>query len=192
MAQFLTRTNNNAIFGAPPNVLWGSEAPDGDAEPFVSAPTGTPYYRRVTANQTEIYVKGKEKRVDSDWRLVQGFICLDVSLGDFTDGGAAVGTYTSTEEIPIGAIVEYSTLNVLTVFNGSSTAVLTIGDGTDVDRYNTGTPSVKAATGHVTIGAPSGTTFHAAAKAVVLTVTEDSDFGDMTTGRMVVTVYYKR
>jgi hypothetical protein len=46
------------------------------------------------------------------------------------------------EALPIGATVISSLVTAVVAFVGDTSAALTIGDGTDVDRYNTGTPPV--------------------------------------------------
>lgn len=114
-----------------------------------------------------------------------------VSYDDFTDGGAAVGTYDLTVGIPVGATFLTAAVPAVTGFAGDTSAVLTIGDGTDADRYNTGTPSVfSTAANGVSVGAPSGTTYHATAATVRLTVTTDSDFTSVTAGSLTVALYY--
>jgi len=108
----------------------------------------------------------------------------------FTDGGSTSGTKTMTTQIPAGAIFLYSEVIVNVAFSGDTTAVLTIGDGSDVDRYNTGTPSIFT-TGAKEMGAPSGTRYHAAAQTVTLTVTSTADFTNVNTaGSITVNLYY--
>lgn len=133
-----------------------------------------------------------------DWNLVSGngaaavhFISQTVDFDDFTDGGAAAGTLQMTGTIPAGAIFLYSKVLVPAGFAGNTSAVLTIGDGSDVDRYNTGTPSVftTAATG-VQMGNPSGNRFHTAAIQPTLTVTGNSDFTAINAGQLAVTLFY--
>lgn len=104
--------------------------------------------------------------------------CVEETLtaASLTDGGAAIGTKTLTATIPAGARFLASTATALTGFAGDVSAVITLGDGTDADRYNTGTPDIfTTAAAGVDLGAPSGTVFHAEAKAVVATVTSASD-----------------
>ena len=115
-----------------------------------------------------------------------------VTYDQFTDGGAAVGTFTLTEgSIPVGATVLYSAVTDVVGFTGNVSAVMTIGDGTDVDRYNTSTINVFAtADNGISAGAPSGVTYHAAAKDVVLTVTASSDWGSVAAGSVTVSLYY--
>ncbi len=111
-------------------------------------------------------------------------------LADFTDGGGAAGTYTFSAQIPIGAVVLQTIVYNVAAFAGDTSAVLTVGDGTDVDRYNTGTPSVFAAATIIEAGIPSGTAAHAAAKAPVLTITANADWGSVTGGGLTVRIYY--
>lgn len=115
-----------------------------------------------------------------------------VSYDEFTDGGGASGTFTLTEgSIPAGATVLFSAVTAITGFTGNVSAVITIGDGTDADRYNTGTPSVfTTAANGIAVGVPSGVQYHAAAKDVVLTVTSSSDFTSVSAGSVTVSLYY--
>lgn len=133
-----------------------------------------------------------------DWNLVSGngagsihFFTQTVAFDDFTDGGGAAGTLQMDDSIPAGAIFLYSKVLVPAGFAGDTSAVLTIGDGSDVDRYNTGTPSVfaTAATG-VEMGDPSGSQFHATAVQPTLTVTSGSDFGSVSAGQLTVSMFY--
>ncbi len=111
--------------------------------------------------------------------------CITEALGaaSLTDGGAAVGTKTLTAAIPAGARFLYTTLDTLTGFAGDTSAVITLGDGTDADRYNTGTPDIfTTAAAGVDMGAPSGTAFHSEAKTVVATVTSAADITPVLAG----------
>ena len=113
----------------------------------------------------------------------------------FTDGGSTVGTKTMTGQIPAGALILLSRVLVPAGFAGDTTAALTIGDGSDVDRYNTSTVSIfaTAATG-VDAGVPSGLKLQVAAVRPVLTVTSSTDATLFIAGAGSVTVeiYYIR
>lgn len=99
-----------------------------------------------------------------------------LTAASLTDGGAAVGTKTLGITIPAGARFIASTVDMLFGFAGNVSATLTLGDGSDVDRYNTGTPSIfTTSAAGVDMGVPSGTAFHSADKAVVATVTSATD-----------------
>ena len=113
-----------------------------------------------------------------------------VLRSQFTDGGSTAGTYTMKVQIPIGAEVVKTLVTNVTGFIGDTSAVVVVGDGTDADRYNTGTPSVFASAAMVAMGAPSGTLVHTAAKAPVLTVTSATDFGAVTAGALTVRIVY--
>lgn len=101
-----------------------------------------------------------------------------IAKAAFTDGGSTSGTYQMQGEIPIGAQVLFSRVRVPVAWSGDTTAVLTIGDGSDVDRYNTGTPSIlnAADAAGVAMGEPSGVRMHVAAVRPTLTVTGGADF----------------
>lgn len=112
---------------------------------------------------------------------------ITVARSAFTDGGATVGTYLTGVVIPVGATFLYSAIRAVTGFIGDTSAVLTIGDGTDVDRYNTGTPNVfvTAANG-VDAGAPSGVKYHDTQKEIKLTVTSGADFTNVSAGSLTI------
>jgi hypothetical protein len=119
-----------------------------------------------------------------------GVITQTVLISAFTDGGGAAGTKTLTTQIPAGAVFQHSRVLVNVAVSGDTTAVLTIGDGSDVDRYNTGTPSVFT-TGQKDFGNPSGVRDHLVATTVTLTVTTGSDFGLANAlGSITVSLYY--
>lgn len=115
-----------------------------------------------------------------------------VARSAFTDGGSTSGTYTLTAgTIPVGATVLGSAVTAITGFTGDTSAVLIIGDGTDTDRYNTGTINVfTTAAGGIDAGLPSGLRYHPAAKSIVLTVTSAADFTNVSAGSVTVEVYY--
>ena len=114
-----------------------------------------------------------------------------VSFAEFTDGGSAAGTLDLGTSIPAGAVFERTLLTALTGFAGDTSAVIQIGDGTDVDRYNTGTPSVFAdASAGADAGAPSGTKFHSTAKTPKVTITSGTDWGSVTAGQVAITLFW--
>jgi hypothetical protein len=121
--------------------------------------------------------------------LPLGYIEEHVTLADFTDGGSAAGTYTMKSAIPAKAHVLATVLTNVTAFAGTTTTI-TVGDGSDVDRYNTGTPSVFATAAAVDMGAPSGIKGHATAVNPVLTVTAESDFTAVTAGALDIRIVY--
>ncbi len=113
-----------------------------------------------------------------------------VTESQFTDGTAAVGTLVLTYGIPVGATVKRAFVQALTGFIGDTSCTLTIGDGSDVDRYTTATPVsiFTTAAGETDLGAPSGTAYHTAAKSITLTATSNADWTSVTAGVMTVVV----
>lgn len=109
----------------------------------------------------------------------------------FTDGGGAAGTFQLSEQIPVGAEVLATQVRVISAFSGDTTCTLKVGDGSDDDRYNTGTPSiVAAAAAGVAMGVPSGTRYHATAVAPTLTATGGSDWGLVANGELEITIAF--
>lgn len=109
----------------------------------------------------------------------------------WTDGGGASGTLVLNGTIPAGALVVQAHIKDVVGFTGNVSATLTIGDGTDADRYNTGLPSVFATAAVVPAGAPSGTAYHATAvSTITLTLTGSTDFGAITAGAATIEILY--
>lgn len=177
---------------ASPAGWCGPDVPDGDAAPWITAPVGSEYLYVVEDTHIAKYVKVKDDSADNDWAIVSGVISETVALADFTDGGAAVGTVVLASAIPVGAFVTRAYLLDVTGFAGDTSAVITVGDGTDPDRYNTGTPSVFTTATAIDLGAPSGTQIHAAAKSVTLTVTSAADWGSVTAGALTIRIFYTK
>lgn len=176
-----------------PEMRAGILAPNGDAQPWKDLPVGTLYWQANDKNPEygKWFVKRKKDERDDDWTLL-GMQCLTqrIAVGDFTDGGAAAGTLALTEKIPQGAWVQRAVLRSVTGFTGDTSAVMTVGDGTDVDRYNTGTPSVFTTANAIDLGAPSGTQIHTAEATVTVTITGNSDFGAISAGAATICIYY--
>jgi hypothetical protein len=115
-----------------------------------------------------------------------------IAYTDFTDSTGVTGTYVMTEgSIPVGATVLFASCEAITGFAGDTSATIQIGDGTDADRYSTGTPSVfTTAAGGIALGVPSGVQYHAVAKDVTVTVTAATDWGGVTAGSVTISLYY--
>jgi hypothetical protein len=132
----------------------------------------------------------------SSGRSVAAVGCLSetVAVSAFTDGGSTAGTYVMAGSIPAGAIVLLSKITPIAGFAGDTTAAITVGDGSDVDRYHTGTPSVFAtlAVG-VECGIVSGIKLLSTANSPTLTVTSSTDFTLVKTnasGIVAVSIFY--
>lgn len=112
-----------------------------------------------------------------------------ISYADFTDGGSTTGTYQVKFELPVGFYVERSQLLDVTGFTNNTSAAITIGDGSDVDRYNTGTPSVFTTISRLDLGVASGTRFLATANRPTITITGNSDFTAINAGALTLRIY---
>jgi hypothetical protein len=112
-----------------------------------------------------------------------------VALADFTDGEGTSGTYTCTFELPAGFWINRAILTDVTGFAGDTSAVAIIGDGTDTDRLNTGTPSVFTTATIIDLGAPSGVLPVTTAFKPVITITSAADFGDVSAGKLTLQVW---
>lgn len=122
-----------------------------------------------------------------------GVIQQVIGVGDMTDNADATGEIDLTDLVPAGAVVLQTMISALTGFAGDTTAVATIGDGTDVDRYNTGTPDVFTTANHISAGVPSGVAYNLTAVTLRLTITGAADFTSIVTdgnGQVTITVFY--
>lgn len=130
----------------------------------------------------------------NDWAIPVGVLQETINYSDMTDA-TATGTYTFTDALPAGASVLRCHVLVTGAFLGDTSATITVGDGSgnDVDRYNTGTPSVftLAAEG-VDMGVPSGVPWNATALSPIVIVTTNADFTSVTAGIIVVRLFYIR
>ena len=123
-----------------------------------------------------------------------GVLTETVAVAAFTDGGATVGTFQLIGEVPAGAVLLGSKVVVSAGFAGDTTAALTIGDGSDVDRYNTSTIDVfSTAASGVQSGVPSGNKLITTANRPTLTITSTADFTSVVSngsGVLTVSLYY--
>lgn len=171
-------------------ILSGTAAA-GTSDLFIQSPIGSSYWRKVAAGHVQHMVKVSDNNRADDWVVTEGLISQRVAYTDFTDGGAAAGTKALANQIPAGAEVVKTNVTNVTGFAGNTSAALIVGDGTDTDRYNTGTPSVFATAGSIAAGVPSGTRDHTAAATVTLTVTGASDFTAINAGALTITIFYR-
>lgn len=119
-----------------------------------------------------------------------GYVEEFVTRSQFTDSGSTAGTYQLKSAVPVGAYVLNTVLTELVGFTGDTSATITVGDGSDVDRYNTGTPSVYTTANQLAMGVPSGTKEHTAAVFPTLTVTSNADFTSVTAGAFRIKIVY--
>lgn len=169
--------NVDQLYGDNPKIFYGTAIPDASKATWgVRKKQGSIYLRQVAANHMQKWERVGYSGQTWDWVCVHGYILARLSVADFTDGGAAVGTLVLTPQFPAGAIADVGQLRDVVGWAGDVSAVLTVGDGSDVDRYNTGTPSLFATAAFVAFGVPSGVRHHTAAQAITATVTSSSDF----------------
>lgn len=113
------------------------------------------------------------------------------AFGDFTDGSGTSGSMQFTGSVPKGAVLLGSKLLVSAGFAGDTSAVLIVGDGSDTDRYHTGTPDVfSTAASGVEMGVPSGNKLLTSANQPTVKVTAASDWGAVSAGVMTISIYY--
>jgi hypothetical protein len=181
----------SGIDGQAPAIWFGSAVPDGDEKPFTLVPVGSTYIQKSTT--PTIWTKTTDNARDDDWSTTDGVVAQRVLYSQFTDGGAAVGTFAMSGQIPVGALVTRVVVTNVTGFTGNVSATLDVGDGTDDDRYNASAgldvfTTVAALDG----GIPQGTQVHIAAKTPTLTLTTNSDFTAVAAGAMTVKIFYVR
>lgn len=180
----------SGISGAAPDEWYGKEDPVGARAPYALAPVGSVYVKKPNTKMARRFTKLNANGRNDDWASLVHCVQQRVTRAMFTDGGAAVGTYDLLEQIPQGAIVLRAELLDVLAFLGNTSAVVTLGDGTDVDRYNTGTPSVFTNNAVLDVGVPSGAVVHTAAVTPRVTVTGGSDFTNISAGEMTVRIWY--
>lgn len=183
----------SGVSGPNPSDWFGTDAIDGDAGDFARSAPGFSYIRRDLTNnlaRLPLY-KTQAASLDSDWTGLQ-CITERVTRAMFTDGGSTAGTYVLKTQVPVGAKVKDTILAEVVGFTGDTSAVLTVGDGSDVDRYNTGTPSVFTTANAIDMGAISGTAIHTAAASVTLTVTSAADFTNVAAGAFTIKIFFYR
>jgi hypothetical protein len=112
-----------------------------------------------------------------------------ILFSNFTDGGSTSGTYTCKFQLPVNFWIDRCILTDVTGFSGDTSAACIIGDGSDTDRLNTGTPSVLTTATIINMGLPSGTLPVTTAFFPVITVTGAADFTSITAGAMTIKVY---
>ena len=112
-----------------------------------------------------------------------------ILYSDFTDNDDTTGTYTSKIVLPVDFFIMRTVLTNVTGFTNDTTAVITVGDGSDVDRLNAGTPSVFTTIAALDLGVPAGTTCIATAFSPVLIVTGGANFTSINAGQLDSAVY---
>jgi hypothetical protein len=189
-----TPAHKESATDGPYSQIWcGSAAPDGDALPWAAEPIGSLYLERTSSTATW-YVKRKNDLRDDDWGPPGGAYVLSDTFtrAQMTDGGSTTGTIVLTGTIPAGAWVEQTILTNVTGFTGDTSATIQVGDGSDADRYTTGTPSVFTTAVGIDPGVPSGTKIHVTAvSTITVTITSNADFTNVEAGQATVNIHYR-
>jgi hypothetical protein len=188
----------NYFGGYQVELLTGDFAVDGDATVrlvnFADAVVGSTYWRQITDNHVQRCVKVKDGNLDSDWVVAEGIICQRITKSMFTDV-TTTGTYAVNGTLPVGAYIEKANVDEVVAFSGDTSATIIISggvDGTDVDGYMTGTPSLFAVTGTAVVGVPSGVRTVTTAFAPTIVITSTADFTNVNTlAELTVTLFYK-
>ena len=82
-------------------------------------------------------------------------------------------------------------MHSLTGFTGDTSATIQVGDGSDVDRYNTGTPDVFTTNASgVDMGSVSGADWHDSTATVTITITSAADFTNVSAGAATISIFY--
>lgn len=112
-----------------------------------------------------------------------------LNIDDFTDNTNTTGYIDVTTKLPAGAVPIAWKANVL---EGFAASTISVGVSGDTDRFSADTTQSIATTGEVgsTVIAADACKGIGAAVTVRVTVTEDSDFGDLVAGSMKLFVYY--
>lgn len=116
-----------------------------------------------------------------------------VAYGDFTDNGDATGYIDLGTDLPANAIPLATKFEVSTAFDSGDTSSATAQAGVsgDLDRFTEQSTLDVNSTGTVGSTPPADTLAGiGSAQTPRVTVTEDSDFGQITQGEMTVTLYY--
>jgi len=113
-----------------------------------------------------------------------------LEIADFTDNGDATGYIDIDTDLPANAIVVGWKSVISEGFTGDTTAVMQVGIAGDLDKYS-GITTVSCLAA-ATVGALGNTDNALATTAQTprVTVTGASDFGLITAGAMVVSLYY--
>jgi hypothetical protein len=187
---------SSGVHGSDPVEWWGKYALDGTVGNWAKAPVGSCYIYKP--NETLTFTKYRklvDNNLTSDWVIEDGAVAQRISVADFTDGGSTAGTLVLNFTIPAGITVKRAYVRNVVGFAGDVSATIVVGDGSDVDRYMTGTPSVFATATNLAVGTPSGTVYHATAVATVtVTITTSTDFGLTVTngaGRATIIILYE-
>jgi len=124
-----------------------------------------------------------------------GVISQAITYDDFTDGGGAAATLNLTATLPIGAIPLAWRVQTTTAFATVTSVTLLVGVSGDTDKFSASDGQAIQAVGYYAdsaLGEAVGCDAVNAAQTILLTATEDSEWGDITAGAFTIYFYYLR
>lgn len=124
-----------------------------------------------------------------------GVITQTIAYDDFTDNEDTTGYLDLDEQLPAGAVPLAWKAVVSTGFEGDTSCAIQVGVAGDLDRFSAVTDQSVFAAGTVgasALGQSDVLDGIAAAQSIRITLTEDSDFGDVAAGEMVFSFYFLR
>jgi len=123
---------------------------------------------------------------------IASLVSEELDHAAFTDSTGASGYIDVTAgQLPARALVLGTSVNVTEGFAGDTTAVVEVGVAGDTDRFSSVTDQSVLAIGRVAMGIPvDGQDGFGAAQTVRVTVTGGADWGNITAGKLFVTIYY--
>jgi hypothetical protein len=156
----------------------------------INAGGTAPEYKTIQGTADEIEVThGANSITIGAVNPVKKVVSQSLDHAAFTDNGDATGYIDITTQIPANSIVLGWKAVVSEGFAGDTTAVIQVGvDGT-LDKYSASTAESVLAPGTVGSSVKAGNVFEPALKTVRVTVTGGADWGNITAGTMVVTVF---
>jgi len=117
-----------------------------------------------------------------------------VEYSDFTDGGGAAGTLNLRKKIPAGSFVIGSKVKVIEGFTGDTSCELDIGTASDADAFSLTTHNIYTAADNLLeaadYGGSAGFNLVTSDTTVKLTATSNSDWSNVSAGKMEVDVFY--
>ncbi len=118
-----------------------------------------------------------------------------VKFSDLVDGGSAAATLNLVKQIPAGSFVIGSKVTVSEAFIGDVSCTLAIGTAGDSNEYSGNTThnlftKARNLVAAAFIGSDAGMVAEGSDIDVLLTATCDSDWGDVSAGKMLVEVFY--
>jgi len=185
----LTDDATNYVYLTPAGVLTGNTT-DWPTTPHVRIATV------LTADGAYDFTDITDCRSACMWQTVvnPGMKVLtsqSLAFGDFTDNGDATGYIDFTSgTIPVSAIVLGWEAVVSTGFTGDTTAVIEVGVSGDTDAFSADTAQSVLAAATVGSASLAAESYIGSAATPRVTVTGGADFGSISAGTMVVTVFY--